>query len=246
MIDPYNVVEFEDMLKSFDPPVVTCGLVILPAVNRIAPQLTGRGKRVRRHACYYGRKPVFVKFKKFGMTPCIRAVKGHIDRNIADDPDALTIGVFLELFPLFREEELQELVKPDLLVEFNSVTVHGCSSAKPYIFGPEHEHIPVKIFLHRAEQRVIRKPFGVVPPEILEGSPVAFISILRPLPRRVLTEGAVRVRPAKQGIPVPVDFLIVYSPGLFSKIKLIRGFSVNITRLDQCLGVYEIRITCKC
>ena len=114
MVDPDHIVEAESMAQPVHPPAVAGLFMIVPPVNGIPPQLARFGKGIRRTARYHSRVAVFIKFKKLRMTPGIRAVKGHIDWQIAYNTNPLLIGVFFQLCPLAEEHILLELYKTDM------------------------------------------------------------------------------------------------------------------------------------
>ena len=243
MVDPHHVVQFKDLRHSFCPPGISRLFVILPAVDRISPQLPGRRERVRRDSRDNSGISLFVKLEQFRMAPGVRAVEGNIDRDIPDDPDPFFMRVFLELLPLLFEQELKELVKADLLIQFAPVTVHCQLIPKADVFRPHGKHVSVKIFLYSAEKRVICKPGFIIPFEAVESFSFLVISGVRPLFRRSEAVRAVRVCLAKQRVAVSVDLLIVHCPRLFAKVKLFSGASVYISGLDQRLRIYKIRIS---
>ena len=50
------------------------------------------------------------------MHPDIGAVESHIDRDVADDSDALFVGVCTKLLPLLKELVLEEFEKIDVVL----------------------------------------------------------------------------------------------------------------------------------
>ena len=95
MIHPHHIIQAEAVLHPRKPPGITGLLMALPAVERIAPQLTRCRKRIRRTSSYRLRLTLRIKLEQFRMRPAVRAVHGHINRNIPDDLHAVLIGVML-------------------------------------------------------------------------------------------------------------------------------------------------------
>ena len=95
MINPHHIIQFKTFGNPLNPPAVPGLPMMLPAVERIPPELSGSRKAVRRTAGHCYRLSLFVKLKQLRMGPGIRTVISHIDRNISNDLDALSVGIFL-------------------------------------------------------------------------------------------------------------------------------------------------------
>ena len=52
MINPHDVIQLKACCQSLQPPLIAGFFMIIPAIQRIAPELAGRGKSIRRTACY--------------------------------------------------------------------------------------------------------------------------------------------------------------------------------------------------
>ena len=179
------------------------------------------------------------------MAPGVSAVKGHIDRNIADDPDPLSVGIIFQLLPLCREQILKKFVESYLFVKHCSVVVHGVLFTESDILGPYHKHQAVIMLFHGAEQGKIREPVAVFNPEILKFFPQTVIFVLCPFPAGMQAEGAVGVCSAKKRVAASVYLLIINRAGFFAKIEPLGAFPVYISGLDQGLRINKIRISGK-
>ena len=123
MIDTNHIVKLKAVFNPFDPPLVSGLLVILPVIQRISPELSCRGKCIRRASCHSGRFVILIELEHLGRRPCISAVKRHIYRDIADDLNALLICVGMKFFPLLIKFILLELVEADFFRKFFSCSV---------------------------------------------------------------------------------------------------------------------------
>ena len=117
MIDPHHVIELKAMAYPLDPPLISGLPVILPPIQGIAPELACGRKPVRRTARHAFRLLLFIKLKQLRRRPGIRAVRRHIDRQIADHADSLLIRIVLQLLPLAAELILLKTVKTQLLLQ---------------------------------------------------------------------------------------------------------------------------------
>ena len=64
-----------------------------PVIERISPKLSGLAEIIRRNACHNGRIAVFVQLKELRIGPHISAVYGSKNRDIAEQQNAVFIGV---------------------------------------------------------------------------------------------------------------------------------------------------------
>ena len=95
MIHAHNIIQTEAVLHAGQPPCVIRCLMMLPPVKRIAPQLAGRGKSIRRAAGNRLRLSVFIKLEQLRMSPAVSPVKSYIDGDIPDNTDTIFIGISL-------------------------------------------------------------------------------------------------------------------------------------------------------
>ena len=88
--------------------------MVLPVIERVAPQLSCSRERIRRTPCHSGRVVVLIELKEFRRSPCICTVERDVDRDISDDLDALRIGICVELLPLSVKLILLETIEINL------------------------------------------------------------------------------------------------------------------------------------
>ena len=95
VVDAGHIVHLVYIPQTAQPPLVSGLLVIVPAVQRIAPELAGSREAIRRTSRYSGRNVIFIQLEQFGMGPSIGRVHGNINRNIADDLNVFFVGISL-------------------------------------------------------------------------------------------------------------------------------------------------------
>ena len=115
MVDAHGVVQRGCALQAVDPPGKAGLLVICPVIQRIAPQLTGGRKDIRRTAGNVDGLSLFVQEEKLRICPDIHTVICHINGNISHNGNAVQIAVGLEFAPLLVEPVLQHAVEVDLV-----------------------------------------------------------------------------------------------------------------------------------
>ena len=167
MVHADHIVEAVGALHAGDPPLIAGLPVIGPVVEGIAPELAGRGKGVRRASRHRLRIVVLVELEEFRTGPGVRAVKSHIDRDIADDADPLFVRVGVELLPLLREFVLLEAEEIDLVFQHLPHRVERLLVAVPVGEIPVRPALPLKMLLERHEEAVIIQPAGLFLPERL-------------------------------------------------------------------------------
>src|ERR687887_193201 len=84
-----------------------------PAVERVAPALARRAEEVGRHAGHHGRPAGRVQEEEVLVGPHVGAVMCHEYRDVADQTDAVRVGITLQRAPLLEEEVLGELLAAD-------------------------------------------------------------------------------------------------------------------------------------
>ena len=109
MVDAQQVELSELRANPLLPPCKTVGTHLVPSVMRIAPELTGGGEVVGRHAGDDFPPPFLVQLKSIATRPHVSAVVADEQRNIAEDQDAAIIGETFEGFPLPVKQKLFEL-----------------------------------------------------------------------------------------------------------------------------------------
>src|SRR5690606_15802505 len=100
-----------------DPPRKTLLRMAVPAIERIAPELSGRTEVVGWHACDHPGAQVLVEVEQLRMRPDVRAVHRDEDRQVADDAHLPLVGMALEAGPLPERDPLHEAPEVDVLVE---------------------------------------------------------------------------------------------------------------------------------
>ena len=158
MVNADNVIHLEAVPEPCNPPIVSCLSVVIPAVERIAPQLAVCREAVWRAARYSRGDILTVQLEKFWVRPCIRAVHRNVNRDIAYDSDALVIGVFTQLIPLGKKLELQVLLELNVKIQLSAVVVHRVCPAQTDILRPLCPRLSLKTFFYCHKQSVIRQP----------------------------------------------------------------------------------------
>ena len=120
MVNPHHIEEIEAAAHPRDPPVVARLLMIIPVIDRIAPELTGRRKAVRRAARDLLRLPLLVELEQLRMLREIHGITRDIDRDIADDGDALLVRIGPQALPLPVKLVLRETVEILRIVRLRS------------------------------------------------------------------------------------------------------------------------------
>ena len=122
MIDAHPIDQVEQRAEALDPPGVAGPLERVPAVVRIAPQLAGRAEVVRRHAGDDGRTAVCVEAEQLAAGPDVGAVVGDEDGEVAHDGDRSRAAGIADAPPLLEEQELRQLVQPDVPLAATATT----------------------------------------------------------------------------------------------------------------------------
>src|SRR2546428_458217 len=113
-LEPAEVVEADEVhepergAEALDPPRVAGPVHLLPAVERVAPELAGGAEVIGRHAGHERRRPVGLELEQLGVRPHVRAVAGHEDRDVAHDRHLPLAAVVLQPLPLGEEDVLAE------------------------------------------------------------------------------------------------------------------------------------------
>mmetsp|Transcript_32877 Transcript_32877/g.97955 ORF Transcript_32877/g.97955 Transcript_32877/m.97955 type:complete len:386 (+) Transcript_32877:940-2097(+) len=81
--------------------------MFVPLVQGAAPQLTSLGECIRRHSAHKSRDTGgLVNLKQILVGPHISRVASNVDGHIANDVDALAVGILLQCLPLTVKKEL--------------------------------------------------------------------------------------------------------------------------------------------
>ena len=191
VVDPDCVVEEEGALHAGSPPGKILRPVPVPVIDRISPELSRRGKSVRRASGDYGRTPFAVQLEVLRMAPGIRAVHSDIDRQIADYTDPVFVGVIFDRLPLQEKHILQEAIETDVVHQLGVPFFHGLRLPEADIIVPFCPGGIFKTALERAVKRVIFKPFLIICDKSLESITVPVVSRLFPYIRRMQGVGTV-------------------------------------------------------
>ena len=83
--------------------------MIVPGVNRIAPQLAVGAEVVGRHAGQRQGVVVCIQVHQRRIGPHVAAVEGQVNGNVAEQQHTAAGGIAVQLLPLLVEQELQNL-----------------------------------------------------------------------------------------------------------------------------------------
>src|SRR6185437_2035075 len=118
------------------PPVVVLRFARLPAVQRIAPSLSGFAESIWRHACYYCRLQVRIQMENMRVLPDVRAVIVDEDRHVSHNLDPALVAVAAQRTPLLNKGKLDgalnfqfSLIREPELVQGSGLTT--CQAAVP-------------------------------------------------------------------------------------------------------------------
>ena len=161
MVYPDRVVYLKSGAYPADPPAVLVLSHIVPAVQGVAPQLTGLGEIIRGHARDELGDARLGELEQLPVGPHVHAVVGHVDGDISDEADALLVGVGPQGLPLAVEAVLDEGVIVDLLPEQLPIPGHGLRLPVPDILRPVDPAFALKMILQGAEQRPVLQIPGV-------------------------------------------------------------------------------------
>ena len=136
VVDAEQIVDAQRVPHPLDPPSIAGLAVVGPVVQRIAPKLAVGGKVIRRAAGHAGKAAVGVQFEQRAAHPSVHGVRRDVDGDIAEDLDALFVGVGFDLFPLGRELVLQELPEADLFLVFGAEALQRTAVPQTVLAGP--------------------------------------------------------------------------------------------------------------
>ena len=100
VVDPNGVINRGCKRQPLNPPCISGFLVVIPIIERIAPELPRWRKDIRRTTCNGNRAVLSVEFKQFRLCPDFYAVIGNIDWHITDEGNAIFVAVRFQLIPL--------------------------------------------------------------------------------------------------------------------------------------------------
>ena len=231
MVNTNHIVHLEAICQTTAPPVISGASVVIPAIERISPQLTGRGERIGRTSCHCHRLIVRVKLEQLRAGPCISGVKRHIDRNITDDLNTAIVCILFQTNPLYRKLILKIFIKLNVIVALSAVVIHGKAPALADILSPLDPGLTVKALLHRHEQGIIIKPPCIFLTEYMEIGLFVNLTALISL--------------SQKGKTLCINLAVVDLGCVVAEIAGITLFPGQNTLTDQCFQINEIRISCK-
>src|ERR1035441_6450766 len=150
-----HIHHLERRSQSIDPPLVSSGLHVIPAINRISPELSVGAEIIGRNPGHLSGTAVGVEFKQVGIRPDVSAVMGHINWNIPHHPHAASLTITFQLGPLAKEFPLPEFL------ELNLARIRLLRAP----FGPSHLAVGI---LERHESGEIVKPGPVLRAETVK------------------------------------------------------------------------------
>ena len=179
------------------------------------------------------------------MAPGIRAVQGHIDRQIPDDPDPVPVGVVLDRLPLAEEHILLEIIEADVIHQLAAPFFHGFRPAQADILLPLHPGRVPEPELQGAVEGIVLQPLPVIGDVGLEVVAVSVEAVLLPFPLRVQGKGAVLIGAAQERKAHLIDPLVIHIGGVAAEVVLLHFLPAQITRSDQLVRIDHIGIARK-
>ena len=116
MVNAQNVAELGRTVNTANPPAVSVTAHGIIVVQGVAPKLTVFAEIIRRHACDLNGDIFLIQQEKLRACPHIGGVHGDIDGHIADYLNAVLVRVLMQSVPLLKEQQLNVLKKPHILV----------------------------------------------------------------------------------------------------------------------------------
>ena len=229
VVKPHHIVHARGGRQPLNPPAEAVIRHGLPVVDGISPELPVGGEAIRGAARYDCGMPALVQLEQFIVYPHVGAVQRNIDGYVADDADALPVGVSAQGLPLAEKQILYKVVISNLLFM-------GLPGSFQSGFLPQAQTIlPVQpgrasvAFLQRHEQGVIRQP-GTI---FLQESGVALIG------RKTA------VGKAQKLSPLLVEPAETHTGGHICPADHPRLFRLQQPLLHQCVQINEIGIAGK-
>ena len=222
VVDADNVVQLARAVNAADPPAEAVAAHGVPIVQGVAPQLTVGGEVVRRYARHRLGHQLFVQLEELRLRPHVGGVQRHVDGQVADDVDALTVDVVPEGVPLAEEQELQVGEQLHVLMEQLAVFFqHRLALAEADVHvRPLRPRLHGEVTLARHVQGVVRQPAFVLRDEVRH--------------RLRVTRPAALVRLVQQGETVLIDLAVVHPAGVAAPVALgALGFFQQTVRHQQ-------------
>ena len=223
MVDADHIIQLEGMPHTGDPPLIAGGLVEIPAVQGIAPDLAVLGKGIGGAACDGGGLIVLIQLEQLGMGPDIGTVGRNVDGDIAHDLDVLVVGILFKPCPLLVKLELDVFLELYVKIQLPVVIVQGKAPVHPDILGPLPEGHFLEEGFQGHEQGIVIEPPVVV---IAEGPEL-----------RIMADVAALIRLMQQGKAVFMELVEVHLGSVVAKVHSIAFFlSQNTFRNEGIQG----------
>eukprot|EP00825_Cyclidium_porcatum_P005384 TRINITY_DN12604_c0_g1_i1.p3 TRINITY_DN12604_c0_g1~~TRINITY_DN12604_c0_g1_i1.p3 ORF type:complete len:281 (+),score=-8.94 TRINITY_DN12604_c0_g1_i1:1365-2207(+) len=114
VIDPHQIEQGKILPETVDPPGKTGSLVLLPAVQRVLPHLSGPAEIVRGNPGNKRRPSISIQPEQFRVCPDIGTIGIYIEGHVPDNGDPFLLGIFMQRSPLPEEHILEILLSLDL------------------------------------------------------------------------------------------------------------------------------------
>ena len=174
---------------------------LLPVVDGVAPELTVGTEAVGGTAGHRRGTAAGVQLEELGVGPDVGGIQGHIDGHVADDPDAVAVGVGAQGLPLAEKFILQEILEADARLQLLPVGLHDGLQPHEQTHGPGLPVPAPEMLLDGHKEGVILQPEAVVPdkfPVILRFCKTAVGNFQEPDPLMVQQA---KVHPVLAGAP---------------------------------------------
>ena len=162
MIQTDNIVQLSGSRQALNPPEIVSLRHLFPVVNWVAPELAVRGEGIRGAARHLFRMAAFVQLEEFRICPHVRRIQRHVNGNVADNADALGIGVAAQRLPLPVKFVLNKVLQPDLIGQLPALFRQSVSLSQTQGFRPVQPGLAAQGVLQRREQSIVFQPAPVL------------------------------------------------------------------------------------
>ena len=230
MVNTNHIIQMKAVPQTGTPPIETGTAVVVPAVEGVAPDLSGCREGIRGTSGYSRGRAVFVELKQLRMGPHICAVHSHVDGHIAYDLDVPAGGIVLQRPPVLKKLELEELLELHVIVHGAVVVVQAVVPAFPDVLRPLSPRLLEKATkCHK--QGVIRQP------------PVVFCEKLTIV--GILTDVAALIGQMQQSQTIVIKGLVIHILTVRTKACGIALLAGQHPFLHQLFQTDEIRVSSK-
>ena len=160
MVQPQRVKPVQSVPQPRHPPAVLCTRVGAPVIYRIAPQLTGGRKRVRRTPGQPRRRAGGREHKQRRRRPHIGAARRHINRQIADQVNTPGIGISPQRSPLMIQKILQHFMVQNPPLHLHCRPLQSRRLSLPQSRRPQKKALSIA-FTKGTKQGIILQPIGL-------------------------------------------------------------------------------------